>query len=594
MFSKKAFFVCSAVASMVLGSCVTTTTDYDFKKDLSLDMQIAPEGMSLPLGSLAKIRMDSLIKVKDDGTLKILDGGVFGISMEDDFQGTSMKIDPWIIQCSKPVLTPQIPEFNTAGLDFVFTKTIDANLNISSPITVNQKIDASLKNIEKVALSSNAAISILLKINDLPDGADPILEDFEIKLPAFLKPTLLINDAGITIKDESTVVVNRALSASERKNGLSIDLSVSELVFGAEQSVQEVDGKNRFILSDSVFVCGKFKLDCKDVQLSSLGQISVAPTVTISDMEVQSICGKFDPEIDPVNEDISLSLGKDLNFLTDKGNTLTLSDPVITLNLASSLTIPVYLDFEMSSKDSNGKYIAKGVKPDAGKITIPACPLNVSEKKTVLVISRASKPASGDTIFVQVSGLPELMKTIPESISFNMTPTVDKTVSQTVDIMRDMKVSGTYDVNIPFAFDNVNIEYRDTIGDMGKDLADIGDRIASAELKLTGNVESTIPLDMNLTVEPYDKNFNKINGITISSMTVSAGAPSPVTTPLSLTMKVNESGALKNLESLVISAKCTADNPTVLKKDQYLYVKDLVLKIPTGGLTIDLADKKDK
>ena len=54
------------VAAFCLGSCLSTSDELDLDKDISLDMQIAPGGLSIPLGSLDTLFLDSLIKIDDE------------------------------------------------------------------------------------------------------------------------------------------------------------------------------------------------------------------------------------------------------------------------------------------------------------------------------------------------------------------------------------------------------------------------------------------------------------------------------------------------------------------------------------------------
>ena len=62
--------LCALVAAFCLGSCLTMTNELDLDKEISLDMQIGPGGLSIPLGSLSRIYLDSLIKI--DGPKQLI------------------------------------------------------------------------------------------------------------------------------------------------------------------------------------------------------------------------------------------------------------------------------------------------------------------------------------------------------------------------------------------------------------------------------------------------------------------------------------------------------------------------------------------
>ena len=70
------------IAAFCLGACITTSDELDLNKEISLDMQIGPGGLYIPLGSLDTLYLDSLIKLDgDNSVLDTLDGGLFGFTM---------------------------------------------------------------------------------------------------------------------------------------------------------------------------------------------------------------------------------------------------------------------------------------------------------------------------------------------------------------------------------------------------------------------------------------------------------------------------------------------------------------------------------
>ena len=96
--SKRALALCGIIAAFCLGSCLSMTDELDLEKEISLDMQIGPGGLSIPLGSLDTIFLDSLIKIDgDQSVLDTLDGGLFGFSMKDSIAKVNVGIDPVLI-----------------------------------------------------------------------------------------------------------------------------------------------------------------------------------------------------------------------------------------------------------------------------------------------------------------------------------------------------------------------------------------------------------------------------------------------------------------------------------------------------------------
>ena len=95
--------LCGIAAAFCLGSCISVTDELDLDKKISLDVQVAPGGLSIPVGSLKEILIDSLIKVDGDNSeLDILKDGLYGfhlivccvfsIGCEDSFH-TAVDVD---------------------------------------------------------------------------------------------------------------------------------------------------------------------------------------------------------------------------------------------------------------------------------------------------------------------------------------------------------------------------------------------------------------------------------------------------------------------------------------------------------------------
>ena len=121
--NKRSLALCGIIAAFCLGSCLKMTDELDLNKQISLDMQIGPGGLSIPLGSLDTIYLDSLIKVDDEESiLDTLDGGLFGFSMKDSIAKIDVGIDPVKIDIDAPDIDPLETEFkNPKGEDVEIT-----------------------------------------------------------------------------------------------------------------------------------------------------------------------------------------------------------------------------------------------------------------------------------------------------------------------------------------------------------------------------------------------------------------------------------------------------------------------------------------
>ena len=149
--SKRSLVLCGIIAAFCLGSCLTFTDDLDLNKEISLDMQIGPGGLSIPLGSLDTIYLDSLIKLDgDNAMLDTLDGGLFGISMKDSVKVDLDKIQPVTIDIVPPSIDPLETSFEKPQVN-------DVNIPVrenSNTIKID-KIDVSAINSKLPSLGSS-------------------------------------------------------------------------------------------------------------------------------------------------------------------------------------------------------------------------------------------------------------------------------------------------------------------------------------------------------------------------------------------------------------------------------------------------------
>ncbi|MBO7111201.1 MAG: hypothetical protein J6W18_04560 [Bacteroidaceae bacterium] len=467
----------------------------------------------------------------------------------------------------------------------------------STEISIDEQVDKTLVMVQRIDLVKPAGLTMNLRFEGVPQTVEELtFSRFTVEFPEFIKIAYNGADTRINVRGNK-LVINGVLDEELHSNeGFSVSgLVITGMAF--DDPLWLEDG--RLVLDkQKVRISGAVTVNNQKINNSELSVITVYPSVDFDEIEVKSVYGKVDPKIDPVHEEVSLNMG-DADFFQNENNTLQLSDPMITINLNSTVTIPIDLDLSISSLSGNGSYIAKDVAPDMGTIHLPKCDTTATSRKTTLVIYKKDRPVStsDDTIFVRMSRLSELMQKIPDKIVFHLDVATDTTVNHYIDLTRELSVSGDYNVSIPLEFDNLYIEYSDTIADLGKSLEDIGDKIEATEMQLLADIESTIPLGITLTAKAYDKNWNELRSIRIDSCIVAAGSDTITKSQMILDVDVQK-GGLENLESIIFTAACqSAEGSSSIRKGQWLWIKKMRFKLPQGlkvDLTDSMKDDKDK
>ena len=517
-----------------------------------------------------------------DGDVTVDEGNGINLAALEKLEDKTLKVTV----SGKFVVDPDNTEVISSEMKTEFDNTTE--------IKINEKVDDQLKMIQHIELMEASAIDFALAFEGVPTGITSLtFSRFTIEFPDFMKLIYKGTDSKRIKAVDNKLIINGNLTNSELHNtGFMVTgLKVESLDFKGNDGVI----KNGYLnMKKNVNITGAVTVSNQKVTAGH-SDITVYPTVRFAKMDVKSVYGKVDPDIKPVHETVELSMGDDLDFFKDENNNLSLSDPQITLNLTSTVTVPIDIDLKLSSKDSKGNYIKKNVTPDNGKIHLGKCDSLKAKRNTTLVISKTDKPQpdSGDTVYVLMSHLSELMSTVPDAIEFDLKASADQSVNHFVDLTRELSVSGEYKVSIPLAFDSLYIAYNDTIKDLGEDLEDIGDMIDDANLQILADVESTIPLGVKLSAKPYDKNGQVVSNVEIATFEIKPGTESGTKSEMELGLKV-KNGGLAKLDNIVLSLELqSGEEAFSIRKGQWLDIKKIRIRLPEG-LKIDLTDNKDK
>ena len=486
-------------------------------------------------------------------------------------------------------------------VDYASVKTskIEAAFNnVTKLESIEKEVDAALVSVTSIGLEKKATIDMRIKFEGVPKTITEMNLQDTITFPDFLKFDLTQMDpnSGITLKGNQ-LIIDKILGADDFKNGFAIEgLCISGLEFNPALELKD----HKLVIKDKeVKIAGSVTVDKQKVNSHELSEITVEPVVEFDTIKINKVTGRISPEIEPIKQTVSLDMGEDADFLKDLK--LNLSDPRITINLFSSVTVPIDLDLSLTSKKKDGTLIADHIGPK-NPIRIEACDPADTARTTRIVLGQTlpkTMPDSiaGEMLYVRIDSLSSLMASIPDSILFELVASTDKSRDYTVDLTKGFQVWGGYDVSVPLSFDNLYVSYSDTIGELSKDLEDIADKIEATELQLLADIESTIPLGITLTAKAYDKDWNELTNIIIDSCVVAAGCDTITKSQMVLDVDLQK-GGLENLESIVFTAACqSAEGSSSIRKGQWLWIKKMRFKLPQG-LKVDLTDSmnndKDK
>ena len=152
-------------------------------------------------------------------------------------------------------------------------------------------------------------------------------------------------------------------------------------------------------------------------------------------------------------------------------------------------------------------------------------------------------------------------------------------------------------MSIPLKFDNFNICYSDTIGDINAELDETLDAISNVGLKLSMNVVNTLPLGLSLEMQPLDVDGNPIEDLTIDPIILKAGSGEDILNPdlkesaqkVEIAVK-SRSGDISALDKIAFTVRLATDSTVGavgIKGTQGLRIFDIVLEL-SGDIETDL------
>ena len=598
-------------------SCVEDT--YDLNKEITTDVALQGNKLSLPLGSLKPFELGTWFNDLD--IIETLEDGVYAFSQSDTIAPVEktpyeilIDITPQHIVAKQDVsgYMPNIPEIpnipnipgmpNIPGID-EYLKDIENPINIpfdeSNKFSFTSPISLQYMYIESVALKEDLIINLGIKI----DGLEALLEsdvimNLNITLPPFLDEVYSTDPTISTEKNK--VILKQKKYYVDSKEGLSIELICKGLNFKdedgsglhPENGVLAYDGK---IKAEGNIDIHWTKSDLLN-NIRNLKEIGINLDCTFNPVHVQTLNGTFYEKFDTLKQTFTVDLGEQLNTLKESENYITLSDPQITVALNNAISMPINVSLDVLGKDINGNIIESEdihtlipikaaqyddltglVVPDTSKLFVTDEPTDVDDDYTNIVIENLGR----------------LLESIPDSMCVSIHPDIDISVPHHIDIYQILNISASYGIMVPFKFDKLHITYSDTISvGLGETLEGLGD----AGLALKMNVENTIPVDLTLKLTALDENNEPIKAINIAPIRIKQGNGEGITNskaeknPVSFSLQ-NKDGSLAKLNKLKVEAEIQTNDATMgLKGIQGIRISDIVVELSAD---ISTGDKEE-
>ncbi|MBR5511988.1 MAG: hypothetical protein IKU50_07260 [Bacteroidaceae bacterium] len=615
MIKKKLFLLLTA-AGTVFASCV----DSSYKlSDLDTTVGISVNNLTLPL-NVDSLVLDQVLDLDDDGKVKrdTLESGdiIYAIIEEGSFESDAIEI---------PAFETESPEIEP--ITSVLTRDKSANIrrrkggiekdgvtSANYPINVTDftkfettgEVDPSITAIDKIGV--NADFGAVINVSENPDLVEKInyisFEDLKMNVPKGLEGTFLVSmgkeEKNITkCYDNVTGVLDLGKYKEEYGEELQIKVenTLSELKFNAHVDAIDVTKagddikleNGEFRLTSSVSVAGDIVVYGEDVNdgftLDDLPDfINYECTPTLSEIVVSEFTGKIKYDIEDINID-PISLNDIPDMLSQDSTNVKLANPQIYIRLnnplaANNLYAEAGLAMVAKRNDGSEKIVSLGedklkMADDYNVFCLTTDGNMPQEKLHSQYKDAVNKKFNGFSDILSGNGANGLPDKIEIDVVEPMIPEQSIKgfeLGQTIE-----KVQGTYLFYAPLALKDETsfVIYQDTLDGWYDETLE---KLSIKKLAVKADVNSEIPLKVELSFHPMDVNGKIIKGVRSSSVTLDA-------TDASQRVEIAMEGNIEKLDGIIVRAKlCGADGEPIAPS-QAINFKNL--KIAVDGSYID-------
>ena len=432
------------------------------------------------------------------------------------------------------------------------TISLDENLSFD----VNQKFNLLVKNIPEQLqqideiLLDEVYVNLDAQFVGLPSSATtPFNVDLTVTLPDFLEPNVIpVNGKIVNGKLSATPVkLNKLYNIKPDENG-------------------EIKG--------SIAIEGKISASSASINISEL-QSDITATVEASiqnangKIAVSKAVGVFSYEIE---EETTMALDNMPEMI--KTATIDLADPVLNIDIATNLGIPMTADLELVP-------IAGGVEQEAivlNNVELPYSSVPTTTSTKSYSICKAASSAPAGRTFIQAD-LSQLLKKLPDSIKVKIKASVTPTAPAIIDTKAQYTLDLNYGIRVPLAFGKDFSFSTET----ELDLASAASVISMGDFTLSGKVLNDSPLNLTAALNILDANGNIIELKDLNQEPIKIQINGASTSNISIPLCTKDKSRVASKLKIKIDVSAIPDVP--VKTTDCLQFLDLVAS--ASGITIN-------
>lgn len=566
-------------------SCVDNK--YDLDKDIDMTINVGGEYLTIPAGSTDTTFLSKIIEVEEGDILQPdATTRVYHLTKKDDINVEPTTVKEVTVGATTTDLE-SIEIVNNTGVSF-------SEPEVSADITTSGDFEATANDIDEAlkelgSLRAKTPVDLNLTIDFNISGGNLTFNQVKANKLKLVFPDYIVFKEDEGIQDNELILDEEVLSV----NGSSYTrtLKVEGYKFSdAAGSGMKPNAEGSLTIEVNISMEG----DVVTSGISGTGALALVPKVVLEEMNINSVTGVIQPNIEAETTKIELN---DLpDFLKDEDTRLDITNPVILLKADNPLETDVEIDAVLTPKKNNVNIEGHEVKIGTGygqnKVAlIPGT--------NIIALSRTGDCSiEGVTENIKVEDINNLLETIPDDIDVNLQPIVRNENYYNAELGKEYDLPASYEVDVPLSFEQgLNIVYNDSVQDLNKDLNDL-DKVSLKNAKIMLSVDNAIPLKLQLKAENVqikDVYGNELTAVKKTMeedkqyVTESTDGEKPATSELVLSLTSDDTAFLSKIDRICFKITAVPGSATgvPLKDTQWLKVTSVKLSVP-GGVNVDL------
>ena len=557
-----------------LGGCLLllgcTNSDYDFKK-VDTTLGFGDGQLTLPSNNSIIVTLDDILDLGSTDLIKV-DGTtgeyVFGKDPES-INPINVEVDPINLQddlsqsyAYSMNLPGEVMAFPVGTLVDCSTLPAEVKAQLTHTDDVYKmeydfSVPAEVETLDYVAIGGDNGVNLKLTLN----------------MPSSITKSNLRIDFPDILDIPSGVETGNIINITDLTGSRVINLKIKGIKLTSKESAAADD--HAYLDNSKLKILGHTYLTLKvnELRIPASSEVNVGATINIDPITITSASGEFTIKNQKVGSTTINSLP---NFLTDAKVVADIDNPQIWLDIKSNLPFGGIVEAKLGSSTLNGYVELTKAKGNALEIAKNAT--------TKIVVCR--KAPTGLTSYTPViaNDLSNLVKKLAEGMQITVDVTSFKpTESATLVLGQNYTFEPSYSFRAPLALGkDAVIVYNDNEGDWNKDIKDLQLSNGSKAI-LTANVENGVPADLEINVEPLDKNGQKLTALIVKPIKnkVAAGV---TTGQVEYEITDPNGNGLKQLDGINYILDVTAPSDAAqkgksLNKNQKIILKDIKLHL---------------